>query len=446
MVDEHGRMERRRRVPDVLEREKRRVPLAAPDAPPPDTAGPDAGHADGDALPDVTPPDTTYWQGLDSKHRFGLVAGIVGGVIVAAAIGVGLYFSLRPAEPAPKGVNGPSAIVPSEVPSSSVAATGSAPTTGPVEPTATPPGAVASSAVRAPYIAYRAGGSIWVSGQRGGNARSVYEAQSGLFALSPNALTIAYVDPGAGTLRMIDVTTKRTTVVGPAAPVRPVWAPDSSFVLFQRMSGAGVDDVWRVKSDGTGAMLVMRGVGGRLLADGRSVIAAPILTGPTSVVAWMAGSTTLQGRQKVSSTEVCPAAKGVYFADAGGIAGAGGASSPPSLRYIGYDGKGERTVVAKPASGARAAFSDLALSPDGTWLVYSESGDDGFSRVFALRTAGGTPVSLTPRLDGYFMNWSADGTELFLAEGNAIQGEATRISAMRPDGGGHRVVVEGGGL
>jgi hypothetical protein len=309
-----------------------------------------------------------------------------------------------------------------------------------------PSGTVASSAVRAPYIAYRAGGSIWVSGQRGASARAVYEAESGTFSLSPNGLTIAYVDPGAGTLRMIDVTTKRTAAVGPAALVRPVWAPDSSFVLFQRMSSVRVDDVWRVKADGTGAMLVMRGVRGRLLADGRSVIAAPILTGATNVVAWMAGSTTLQGTQKVSSTEVCPAAKGVYFADAGGLVGAGGAASLPSLRFIGYDGKGERIVVATPVSGARAAFSGLTLSPDGAWLVYAETGDDGYSRLYALRTSGGAPVSLTPRLDGYFMNWSADGRELFLAEGNAIQGEATRISAIRPDGGGHRVVVEGGGL
>jgi Tol biopolymer transport system component len=285
-----------------------------------------------------------------------------------------------------------------------------------------------------------------VSGQHGGNARSVYEAAAGAFSLSPNGLWIAYVDPGSSTMRLVEVATGRTKPIGAASQVRPFWAPDSSFVLFQRMSGTSGEDVVRVPADGTGATLVMRGYRGRVMPDGRSVVAAPIIAAPGNTVAWFADKSMLRGSQTVMVTEVCPAATGVYFADGGGIVKAGAAPSAPSLRYIGYDGKGERVVVRSPASGSRAAFGSLALSPDGAWLVYAETGDDGFSRLFALKTAGGAPVALTPRLDGYFMNWSSDGSEIFLVEGNAIQGEATRVSAIRPDGGGHRVVVEGGGF
>jgi Tol biopolymer transport system component len=92
------------------------------------------------------------------------------------------------------------------------------------------------------------------------------------------------------------------------------------------------------------------------------------------------------------------------------------------------------------------AFAGLTLSPDGKWLVYAETGDDGYSRLFAVPAAGGAPVTLSPRYDGYALSWSADGTELFFVEGNAIQGEATRVSAVHPDGTAHRIVVEGGGL
>ncbi len=446
MVDEHGRIERRRHVPDVLEREKRHVAPGPADTPA--GAAPTVADVTPDVLGPVTAPDHGYWGGLDSRHRLWLAGGIAGAALLVVAIGIGLYFALRPVEPSsPKDAESP-ITVPSEVPSSSVAATGGLEATGSVEPTGPVAGTVPAG--RAPLIAYRAGGSVWISGQHGGNARAVYNAAAGVFSLSPNGLTIAYVDPGAGTLRLIDVTTGRTKPVGPALPYRPSWAADSSFVTYTRQGAGGhFEEVARVDAGGAGSRVLLQGSRGRVMADGKTVVAVPnptALLGQTSVVAVLSTGVRVTVAGRVAASDVCPAASGLYVADAGGAVSGDGAASTPSLRFAGWDGGGLRTLVKTPASGSRVSFSDLALSPDGRWLVYAESGDDGFSRLFALRTSGGPPVSLTPRLDGYFMNWSADGGEVFLVEGNAIQGEATRVSAIRPDGTGHRVVVEGGGL
>jgi hypothetical protein len=434
-------------VPDVLEREHRHQPtdrLEQPDTP----AAPAGGEAPLAGF-SPEPPDTGYWRGLDVGHRRVLVGGVVGGALLLALVGVAAFYLLTMREPESVRRR-PSSSMPSAVATSSAETSGSAEASASAGATSAA-GATAAlaAAARAPYIAYRAGGSIWLSGEHGTSPHPVYSATGGVFSLSPNALTLAYVDGATGILRLLDVASGRSTAVGPATPLRPEWAPDSSFAVYTRPASTGkTEEVARVDASGSNARALMQGWRGRVMPDGKTVIAAPVMAAGGSVgIAVLSDGRRVAGSGKVRSEEVCPAAGGLYFADSGGLATTtGGPLSTPSIRWIGYDGKGERTLVAKPSASAGVLFADLRLSPDGTWLVYAEIGDDGYSRLFALPTAGGAPVALTPRLDGYFMGWSADGSELFLVEGNAMQGEATRVSAMHPDGSGHRIVVEGAGL
>jgi hypothetical protein len=463
VVDEHGRFERRRRVPDVLERERRQKSVS------PEKPMVDASPAHGDADPTLAAgadadgplapsgeapkvPDAGFWTSLEGRRRLVIACALVAGVLAIAGLAWGAWWLANLPEPTTAPVRS-APFVPSAVPSASVGATGSVTTSGSVGATGS---ATATSAlptgprapVRAPLIVYRAGGAVWVSGEHGGTPRSVYPAPgAGVFALSPDGLVLAYVDAAAGVLRLIDLTSARNTPVGPALALRPDWAPDSSFVTYTRPAGAGrSEEVCRVAASGGTAVPIVKGWKGRVMAGGSTVAAAPPPPlSPTGPVALLSDGrkVTLVGTAR--SDEVCPDIGGVFWVELG-AGGDGDSAALPSIRWVRWDGKGSRTVVARPIAAARVAFAGLTLSPDGKWLVYAETGDDGYSRLFAVPAVGGAPVTLSPRLDGYAMNWSADGAELFFVEGNAIQGEATRVSAVHPDGTAHRIVVEGGGL
>jgi hypothetical protein len=460
VVDEHGRLERRRRVPDVLERERTQK-KASPekstakassidrDADPALAAGAGAGGPlePGSEAPKV--PDARFWSSLEGRRRLIIACVVAFGVAAAAGLAWGVWSLANLPQPAPAPVH-ETPFVPSEDPSGSVGATASVTASGSVVatvsavPTSTPP-ASPRAPVRAPLIAYRAGGAVWVSGEHGGTPRSAYTAAGpGVFSLSPDGLVLAYVDASAGVLRLIDLTSGRNTPVGPAVALRPDWAADSSFVAYTRPAGAGrSEEVCRVAASGGAAVPLVTGWKARVMPGSSIVAAAPAPPlSPTGPVALLSDGRKVTLAGTARSDEVCPDVGGVFWVDVG----AGSDVAQPSIRWVRYDGKGSRTVVPQPAATTRVTFAGLTLSPDGKWLVYSEIGDDGYSRLFAVPAAGGAPVTLSPRYDGYAMNWSADGIELFFVEGNALQGEATRVSAVHPDGTAHRIVVEGGGL
>ncbi len=440
MVDEHGRIERKRHVPDVVERENARAPRAArvPAAAP---SAAETGPID-PLTPDAV--DVGYWGRLDTGHRKILLLTVAASVAALLLVAGGLWFVLTPREEPGTGPPPHPSAIPTEPPTSTAEATSSASGTAPVEPTAVP--APAAPAGRAPVIAYRAGGAIWVSGQRGANARTVYASASGVFSLSPDGLTLAAIDGGSGNLSLIDVGSGAVLAIGQAVPSRPDWAADSSFLVYVRSTGQ-VTDVVTVRRNGTGQRVVAQGEFARLTPDGIALVVIPagsLGTQPLSFVA-LAGGQRKFGPAGAPYSAVAPSSGGTFFGTYGFGTDATGVR-PATVGFVRYDGKGLRTLVSRPAGGERVSFTDMCLSPDGRWLLYCETGDDGYSRVYSVPVDGGTPVSLTPRLDGYPLRFSADGTELFLVEGNAVQGEPTRVSAIRPDGGGHRIVVEGGGF
>ncbi|HEX9092616.1 MAG TPA: hypothetical protein VF902_01410, partial [Coriobacteriia bacterium] len=258
---------------------------------------------------------------------------------------------------------------------------------------------------------------------------------------------LAVVEGGSMKLTIHDVATGEIVLVGSAVSLRPEWSADSGMLVFSvRAAGGDSETVVRVGADGLDPVTLLAGRGPRFMADGKTVIAAPRDTpGGDKVVAVRSDGRSVTVAGQTRSEEVCPASTGVYFAEAGGLP-AGEGFTPPSLRFVGYDGRGLRSVVATPSGGEHVAFSDLRLSPDGKWLAYAESGDDGYSRVFVVKTAGGGPYALKPHKDAYVLGWSVSGRELFLVEGNAVQGEKQSVTAIKPDGTGWREVVAGGGL
>jgi len=115
----------------------------------------------------------------------------------------------------------------------------------------------------------------------------------------------------------------------------------------------------------------------------------------------------------------------------------------PEIRSVDLKGGGTVVLRSGTQAGARASFQDLCASGDGNRLAYAEAGDDGYSRIFAMDAAGGgSPVTLSVRRDDYPMCWGCDG-RLFFIEGNAWQGESTKLMSVQPDGTGRTTVLEG---
>lgn len=419
--------------------------------PPQEDAPPPEGVPPVDEALTAHVPGPEYWAGLQRRHRQNMLWVVVG-LLVTLAMAAGIWVAVtagtrgaakvegvRPGRPTGSGASA----LPTSAPGGAVPGSS---TTTPSLPVTTSPDA--TTAVRAALVAYRQDGGIWVAGEAGERATRVATSSAGVFALSPNGRKLALIEAGGMKLVMVDVASGKSTVVGPALPVRPSWSPDSSLLAFTRPS---TDDrsgvVARVDASARQPSALFPGWRPRFLSDGRSVIAAPdATTGGSQVIALRSDGREVKVAARVRTQEVCPTELGVYFSDAGGLA-SGAAFTAPSIGYVGFDGRAARSVVATTTAGEHVSFTDLTLSPDGMWLSYAETGDDGYSRVFAVRTApGARPVALKRHKDAYLLGWSASGEDILLVEGNAVAGERQDVTAIHPDGTGWRVVVSGGGL
>lgn len=428
MLDEHGRLKwRKQRVPDVVERERQK----------PSAAGPEEAGFDEQSL-------ARRWRALRRRHRLAIV-GAASIAVAVAAVAALLWagFVWPPSDSGSQKTIGPrgKAIKPTTS-ASSEATSGSAASSATAGATGTPEAASAGPSVpaRAPFVAYRRDGGVWVATEAGGSAQRVIASAAGVFALSPSGTRLAVVDTASGRLTIADVVTGAKKDVGPASPVPLEWSADSQWLVYARSAGLA-DEVVRVAAGGYGATVLVHGTGGRFVGGPDVVMAAPPSgAGASPVVAILSDGRTVRIGQKARSVEVIPVATGLYFVD-GGVE-----TTPPAIRYVGFDGRGLLTLVAAPAAREHVSFSGLSVSPDGAWLVYAETGDDGYSRMYARRLSGLKTVALRTHRDSYFAGWSADGTELFRIEGNAVQGESTRLTAVHPDATGWRAVVDGAGL
>ena len=76
-------------------------------------------------------------------------------------------------------------------------------------------------------------------------------------------------------------------------------------------------------------------------------------------------------------------------------------------------------------------------------LLYAAESDDGYSRMWLVPTAGGTPFALSSRRDNYPLQWSVSGKEILFIEGNAFQGESTALYHVSPTGSRRLLLVSG---
>ncbi len=312
--------------------------------------------------------------------------------------------------------------------------------------TASPSGASTSSAGETPgqpgvsaacMIAYRRAGKLCIARPDGSGEVVVVSSAEGAFALSPDARTLAYVDATARVLVLLDVASGKRAEVGPASLDRPAWSPDSVWCAY---TGAGSQSgVRRVSADGSGGTALFAGTSPSVSADGVAV--AGVRTnadGSSAVVVYRAGKAAVLA-VGAYVVDVAAGSDRVYYAVAADDL------AEAEIRAMSFSGGGRVVLKSGPQAGARASFHDLCLSSDGARLAYAEVGDDGYSRLFALNAAdGGALVPLSVRRDDYPLCWGCDG-RLYFIEGNAWQGEATKLMGVRGDGTGRVVVVEGAG-
>ncbi len=407
-------------------------------------------------------PDSLWERLRSDKRRLALVC-----VGVAAALALAAVFVVRPLMsrdadsridiPGRLPVSGDSTDSAAEPPVATDATSQPATDDGPDggdTTTGAPPGDSAKPAVsRAPFVAYRAAGAVWIAAEDGSGARRIASMTPGTFSLSPDATILARID--AGGLALIDVADGTVVTVGGAHPGEMAWTADSSALYYTGESRNGTTDVMKVPRSGRTATAVAQGSRPALAPDGRLVMIGAETPGEPSsgspqgtllVVTPGGAISTIRTTGRPSSCAV--AGDRVFFATHGSSAadGAQERAVDPMLRSVTLAGTTELVVRGKPAGARPFGYDRLCASPDGRYLLYAEVGDDGYSRAFILDVASSTSIALSVRRDTYPLCWSADGRRAFFIEGNSWQGEPTDLMSIRPDGMGRVVVVDGAGL
>ena len=380
----------------------------------------------------------SYWDSIDRRHRALIALGA--GVLAVVAIVIVFLLTGEPGpdatpETAPvitpaEQTEEPTAVIPSypltPTADASAAATPGGPGTG---ASAAGPGETTSQP--AALIAYRRAGALCVAGEDGSGERAVVPLGSGVFALSPDRTMIAAVDD-SGVLWLHTLEDGQSLRIGQAEPDAPVWAPDSSWLVYT----APGPKVMRVNRGGTDVRALMTGRMPSVAADGRSVVAVSPASREPAVLVWR-GTGVARHAVSVPITAVACDGERIYLGTA--PSGASGAT----LRSITLAGTGDRVLVGGSQDMRDASFVSIIVSPDGTWLAYACHGDDGRSELYALQLGETDPIRISGRRDSYPLQWAASGEVFYLIEGNALQGEATSLVSVALPSGTRRLVVSG---
>jgi Tol biopolymer transport system component len=117
------------------------------------------------------------------------------------------------------------------------------------------------------------------------------------------------------------------------------------------------------------------------------------------------------------------------------------------------DGTGAKQVTGlRGQPGCACGSFDPTWSPDGTQIAVSGTNDVGKRAIYVLHRTTGTVRRLTRETGTSFEMtpaWSPDGTQIAYARGDVqatpAGSGAVEVSALRPDGGQHQVVIEAPG-
>lgn len=119
-----------------------------------------------------------------------------------------------------------------------------------------------------------------------------------------------------------------------------------------------------------------------------------------------------------------------------------------SALIVNGDGRLFRVPFAQPelvlldTGHAVGLNNDHGVSPDGKWLVVSDSTDTGQSCILILPAAGGAPRRITANVPSWWHGWSPDGRTLaYVGRRNGDFG----LYTIGVDGGDERLLITGGG-
>jgi hypothetical protein len=293
---------------------------------------------------------------------------------------------------------------------------------------------------RAPLVAYRADGGLWVADDGGGDRRRIVDSTDGEFALSPDGSRLAVADSTTGRLLVADVATGRTTDAGPADDAPPAWAPDGSFVVWTA-TRASAPRVMRASRDGASALVLSSGGSPQVTLDGKNVLFIA-RTGQAEGGRLGRTDARIPDRARVMLTQEPVFA----FAETPDSLVLVTGSGKRSLVRARPDGSGATQLLGPPSEAGAYTYARLFVSPDARSLAFARAGDDGFSRMSVMPLAGGSAVDLSPRHDDYPLGWTPDATRVLFISGNAVAGQKTELAGIRPDGTNRIVLVTGAGL
>lgn len=319
-------------------------------------------------------------------------------------------------------------------------ATGSLPPTQSAAATSKP-----DAAPDAERIAFRVGATVYTAALDGSGPVPAARVGEGPYALSPDGRTLAVVSNGRLTLVDIasgdSVDADEAWSSGALMGECPVWMPDGRSLLFVRRARGDAEghEVRRVRRDGTGARTVAPGRSPSVSPDGRVIaVVGPAGASPDGAVLVAKGDGGFKRIEVPGGLVTAVAA-----ADDRVFAGVLSDDGSPAIVSVRLDGSGVVRVAGAPAAAPRTVWGVLRLSPDGSLLAASATGDDQVSRTSIVPVGGGSARPVDLRRDTYPKSWSPSGAFLFYIQGNAYQGEETALFRVARDGTGRRVLITG---
>jgi Tol biopolymer transport system component len=217
----------------------------------------------------------------------------------------------------------------------------------------------------------------------------------------------------------------------------PTWSPDGMYIVVLESQGTDIFNVVLVQSDGTG----WRVLGTTSLPETPGPLCPGIIAwspdstriivdyGEPVFIFYVAGGTPIQANGGDGGHNYYWSPDGKVIAFRG---------SDDSLWLMDADGASSQKIVAEPVR-------DIAWSPGGNLIAYTEKGADGLGDLWVVDVGSGARQQLA-RDDPFIENspaWTPDGTTLIF-ERKTADGEAAGIWRVGADASDLQRIVEAG--
>ncbi|MBI5232473.1 MAG: hypothetical protein HY876_09960 [Coriobacteriales bacterium] len=379
----------------------------------------------------------------DAVVRRQVILGVVAGIVFVAILVAGSWLIFgRTRESAPRRRDFQPAQVTTATPSVEPTVTEEPTETAEATDTAQPDDADKTPEKTKPKIAFRLGKTIYVANEDGSEAEALSTSSEGFYAISPDWTKVAWVDKGTHQLMIKAVDGGEPFVAGNVADVRPVWFADSSAVLFRRLDTAEslAPQVLRVPADGGTSIVTGTGV---LMAAGPE---GTLVIGPQATEGVAARRVEIIRNVTRTPFQAPGNVSGIAAGKDSVLVAVHEPTDAVGIWEVSFDGGVVRRILKGLPAGQTGSIANLTLSPSGKVLAFAAIGDDGYSRMFTMPVAGGTPKALSLRRDAYPLGWTSDGKSILFIEGNQVQGESTALLRVHPDGTSRFMIVSGAKL